>query len=569
MVVRAWGGEGASARVATDVDVRERPRPSDAMAGSEKDAREIVKDRLYFVSVRGQPQPTPSAHYFCIDDELVYEGFYADFGPLNLAMLYRYCVLLQKKLEVPALKDKVIYHYTRFDAAKRANAACLMGCFSVICLKRTPEEAYKPFIGIYPPLQPFRDASYGPSTYNLTLLDCLRGVYKAIRCGFLDFSTFNLEEYEYFERVENGDLNWIVPGKFIAFCGPHSTNSSEHGYPTLTPQDYVPYFSAKGVTTVVRLNKKMYDRRRFTSAGFKHYDLYFLDGSTPSDKIVQSFLEIAEGTDGVVAVHCKAGLGRTGTLIACYMIKNFRFTASEAIAWIRICRPGSVIGPQQLFLQEIQAKLWRMTSIHGDTYSHVGNAVSTAQPTQPQATVSVNRLRTTNSRGSIDNLSAGMDAMRLEESTAAAHSRYPQSSFPIQQRLDTSSRQSQYTETNFVSSVLLDGPSASMKVRRPHTSPYVDSGASELQARHVRSATTGAINPSIAAVRSRTQTQPAVRVGTSTVAAVVPQPSKVTRVSRAKSANSLRRLGAPVGSGFEARAYGYSGVAVSSGGARR
>jgi len=45
-----------------------------------------------------------------------------------------------------------------------------------------------------------------------------------------------------------------------------------------------------------------------------------------------------------------AGLGRTGTLIACYMMKHYRFSAAEAIAWIRICRPGSIIGPQQEFL---------------------------------------------------------------------------------------------------------------------------------------------------------------------------------------------------------------------------
>ena len=46
-----------------------------------------------------------------------------------------------------------------------------------------------------------------------------------------------------------------------------------------------------------------------------------------------------------------AGLGRTGTLIALYMMKHYKFTAAESIAWIRICRPGSVIGPQQNFLE--------------------------------------------------------------------------------------------------------------------------------------------------------------------------------------------------------------------------
>lgn len=31
-------------------------------------------------------------------------------------------------------------------------------------------------------------------------------------------------------------------------------------------------------------------------------------------------------------------------------MKHYKFTAKEAIAWIRICRPGSVIGPQQHWL---------------------------------------------------------------------------------------------------------------------------------------------------------------------------------------------------------------------------
>ena len=45
-----------------------------------------------------------------------------------------------------------------------------------------------------------------------------------------------------------------------------------------------------------------------------------------------------------------AGLGRTGSLIGCYMMKHFRFTAAEIIAWLRICRPGSIIGGQQQWL---------------------------------------------------------------------------------------------------------------------------------------------------------------------------------------------------------------------------
>jgi hypothetical protein len=37
---------------------------------------------------------------------------------------------------------------------------------------------------------------------------------------FFDFGAFNLEEYEHFEQVENGDCNIIVPGRFLALAGP-------------------------------------------------------------------------------------------------------------------------------------------------------------------------------------------------------------------------------------------------------------------------------------------------------------------------------------------------------------
>ncbi|XP_070343021.1 dual specificity protein phosphatase CDC14A isoform X9 [Equus asinus] len=292
------------------------------------------RDRLYFATLRNRPKSTVNTHYFSIDEELVYENFYADFGPLNLAMVYRYCCKLNKKL-------KVIY------------------------LKKTPEEAYRALLsGSTAPYLPFRDASFGNCSYNLTILDCLQGIRKGLQHGFFDFETFDVDEYEHYERVENGDFNWIVPGKFLAFSGPHPKSKIENGYPLHAPEAYFPYFKKNNVTAIVRLNKKIYEAKRFTDAGFEHYDLFFIDGSTPSDNIVRRFLNICENTEGAIAVHCKAGLGRTGTLIACYVMKHYRFTHAEIIAWIRICRPGSIIGPQQHFLEEKQASLW----VQGDIF---------------------------------------------------------------------------------------------------------------------------------------------------------------------------------------------------------
>ena len=58
-------------------------------------------------------------------------------------------------------------------------------------------------------------------------------------------------------------------------------------------------------------------------------------------------------------MYLQAGLGRTGTLIGCFLMKHYQMTAREAIAWLRICRPGSVIGHQQGWLEKIEPLLWR------------------------------------------------------------------------------------------------------------------------------------------------------------------------------------------------------------------
>ena len=48
-----------------------------------------------------------------------------------------------------------------------------------------------------------------------------------------------------------------------------------------------------------------------------------------------------------VMVHCAAGIGRTGTILASYLIKYQNLTAKEAIKKIRQERPGSIQSESQ------------------------------------------------------------------------------------------------------------------------------------------------------------------------------------------------------------------------------
>lgn len=252
-------------------------------------------------------------------------------------------------------------------------------------MNKTPEESFAGFTGdkggkvvsspprsvmnggddVLSPI-PFHDATQFVCTYDLTVLDCIRGLAKARAYGFFDFSSFDLKEYRFYEQVENGDLNWILYGKIVAFAGPERVRRvSPSGHYALTPSDLIPYFKKRNIGLVVRLNEKRYDERDFVTAGIDFCDSVYPDGSCPPmstlRKVVAAFESVP--SDKGFAVHCKAGLGRTGTMIGAYLMKHYRLTAAEAIGWMRICRPGMVIGPQQQFLEDIEQRMWHEGSV--------------------------------------------------------------------------------------------------------------------------------------------------------------------------------------------------------------
>jgi cell division cycle 14 len=108
-------------------------------------------------------------------------------------------------------------------------------------------------------------------------------------------------------------MNWLIPNKLLAFASPYQVNVVQ-GFQVCTPSDIIPIFSELGIDSIVRLNNKTYDENIFKEADFDHIEMYFPDGTCPPDDILDHFLDLVEG-NAIVALHCKAGLGRTFSLV--------------------------------------------------------------------------------------------------------------------------------------------------------------------------------------------------------------------------------------------------------------
>lgn len=235
-----------------------------------------------------------------------------------------------------------------------------------------PHLALAPISQMDPPLMPFRDAGYSQADFILSIQDVVYGVWKAKEEGICGLKDFNLEEYEKYERVDMGDFNWITPD-FVAFASPQheptavipqsspefaqlprSTNAVMQSDLPSPFKNVLAHFRRKHVGLVVRLNDSLYSPSYFTALGIHHLDMEFDDGTCPALPIVKKFIRIAHemitAKHRGIAVHCKAGLGRTGCLIGAYLIYRYGFTASEVIAFMRFMRPGMVVGPQQHWL---------------------------------------------------------------------------------------------------------------------------------------------------------------------------------------------------------------------------
>jgi atypical dual specificity phosphatase len=118
---------------------------------------------------------------------------------------------------------------------------------------------------------------------------------------------------------------WVVPGRLVA---------------GEWPLPHLDWLTRRGVSVLINLTGHEYRDDRFQVHGIP-----VPDGAAPADEQIRQFCRLIERELAVprtVYVHCLAGCGRTGTMIACYLVYRDRLDPVEAMRHVRRVRPCSV-----------------------------------------------------------------------------------------------------------------------------------------------------------------------------------------------------------------------------------
>lgn len=236
---------------------------------------------------------------------------------------------------------------------------------------------------IYETVLDYRTEGEGSCDHKVSIRDCLFGLQISLNhLPSLKLDEFDVEDLLWMEQPQNGDLNWIVPGKILALAGP-----TAHNWPITK---FVEYAKEHSIGSMVRLNRAHYPAEEITKAGMEHVEMFMHDGTNPTPQNVRDFIELVDNMNSkklAVAVHCRAGLGRTGTMIAAYLLFQYardvktnrnhpkdcpclKLKANEIarsiVGYLRIMRPGSVLSGQPEFLESI-AKIVMKAGAANDT----------------------------------------------------------------------------------------------------------------------------------------------------------------------------------------------------------
>ncbi len=110
-----------------------------------------------------------------------------------------------------------------------------------------------------------------------------------------------------------------------------------------TTRDELEWVLKQGVRSIITMTENALPESWVEDVNYLHVPT--TDLSSPDmDKIdtAVDFIHSRINNKEAVMVHCAAGMGRTGTVLACYFVKYQKYSAKDAIEKVRTKRPGSI-----------------------------------------------------------------------------------------------------------------------------------------------------------------------------------------------------------------------------------
>lgn len=131
------------------------------------------------------------------------------------------------------------------------------------------------------------------------------------------------------------NFSWLLDNK-LAGCG----------MPTSTEE--LTWIQDQGIKSIVTMTETALPQAWIKNVNYLHIPTE--DLSAPDMEKIDSVVDFIHQRlecNVPVMVHCAAGIGRTGTILACYLIKYQNHSAKNAIDKVRKKRPGSVQSESQ------------------------------------------------------------------------------------------------------------------------------------------------------------------------------------------------------------------------------